>query len=491
MITLRRLIAAALALAPLVISTAASAAPVKIHDRTVFDVLAPRAGKTPEARAAAAARVLERLAEEREEVEVKVEDEGDISIVHGVVNGGKTPIIQVSADDAAAVSDASARVHADAIAGKVRVAIKAERQRAAIARPVFAFSLLVFSALIALLLFRKVGELVERLRAWVNANPDRLPALRVRGIEVVQPAAVRGGLGVALGGLSFIGRVAVLYTWVLVALSLFEVTRGYSERLTGFVLTPVYALVTRVAGALPVLVIGLVTMAALGVSLRFVRLFFGSVARGETTVGWMPRDLAAPTSLLVRSGMVITTLVVAAPLITGADDGALSRAGVIALVALGLASTPVLACAAAGIAVVFGRRLRLGDRVIVGDQEGVVRALTLLEVVLEGEGSRVHVPHMVSLWRPTIVLGPAASVSVEMSLDARSDVTRVIAIATEAAATMGSKPIVTVLSLDAYGLAIKVAVTPWSGSGVNELVAALAAAFAREGIALGRRLRSA
>src|SRR5262249_26242105 len=153
----------------------------------------------------------------------------------------------------------------------------------------------------------------------------------------------------------------IFYAWVLIALSLFDATRGYSERLTGFVLAPVSALMGRVASALPLLVIAFVTILAVGVSLRFVRLFFGSVARGETTVGWMPRDLAEPTSILVRAGIVVVTLVVAAPLITGADDGTLSRAGVVALVAIGLAVTPLLICAAAGIAVVFGRRLRVGD----------------------------------------------------------------------------------------------------------------------------------
>ena len=131
--------------------------------------------------------------------------------------------------------------------------------------------------------------------------------------------------------------------------------------------------------------IALVTILAVGVSLRFVRLFFGSMARGETTVGWMPRDLAEPTSILVRAGIVVITLVVAAPLITGTDDGTLSRAGVVALVAIGLAATPLLACAAAGIAVVFGRRLRVGDLAGVGGREGRVRALTMLEVLLEDD----------------------------------------------------------------------------------------------------------
>jgi small-conductance mechanosensitive channel len=469
---------------------------VRIHDRRVFDVLARRGGRSPEDRAAEATKVLERLSEESEVAEVRVQQEGDVAVIYG----GKSPIIQLGPEDAAAAGDASLVVHAEAVAAKVKSALRAERQRSAIATTVFAFSLLVFSALMAFLLVRKVGELLERLRAWVDDNPGKLPALHVRGIEVVQPAAVRGGIAVALSGATLVARIGILYAWVLIALSLFESTRGYSERLTGFVLTPVSALMGRIASALPLLVIALVTVLAVGVSLRFVRLFFGSVARGETTVGWMPRDLAEPTSLLVRLGIVLVTLVVAAPLMTGTDDGTLSRAGVVALVAIGLAATPLLACAAAGIAVVFGRRLRVGDLAAVGGREGRVRGLTMLEVLLEDDdGCAVHVPHLVSLWLPTRVIGGSAMVAVELSVDPRSDLAVVVELMKKTAGTIGGRTRVDVLGLDADGAHLRVAVAPRAGAasrgstaGVdkNALYVALSAALRVDGIELGRRRRA-
>jgi small-conductance mechanosensitive channel len=457
---------------------------VRIHDRRIFEVLVGRAGRTREERAAEATKVIERLIEESEEAEVRVQEDGDVAVVYG----GKSPIIQLGAEDAAAAGDASTSVHAQATATKIRAALRAERQRSAIATTVFAFSLLVFSGLIAFLLVRKVGELIEKLRGWLDANPGKLPALRVRDIEVVQSAAVRGGLGVALSGAILVARIGIFYAWVLIALSLFDATRGYSERLTGFVLAPVSALMARVAIALPLLVIALVTVLVVGVTLRFVRLFFGSVARGETTVGWMPRDLAEPTSILVRTGIVVVTLVVAAPLITGTDDGTLSRAGVVALVAIGLAATPLLTCAAAGLAVVFGRRLRVGDYAGVGGREGRVRALTMLEVLLEDEdGCAVHVPHLLGLWYPTRVVGAAALVSVELSIDPRSDLSRVIELMRRTAGTLGGRPRVEVLGLDVDGAHLRVAVMPRAGTDRNAMFCALSAALQGEGVALGRR----
>jgi small-conductance mechanosensitive channel len=462
----------------------ARGAAVRIHDRRIFDVVVRRGGRSAEDRAADATKVIEHLLDEPEEPEVRVQEEGDVAVIYG----GKSPIIQLGAEDAAAAGDATAGVHAKTIATDIRTALRAERQRSAIATTVFAFSLLVFSGLIAFLLVRKVGELFERLRGWLDANPGKLPALKVRGIEVVQPAAVRGGIGVALSAAGLVARIGVVYAWVLIALSLFDATRGYSERLTGFVLKPVSEMMGRVASALPLLVIALVTVLAVGVSLRFVRLFFGSMARGETTVGWMPRDLAEPTSILVRAGIVVTTLVVAAPLITGSDDGTLARAGVVALVAIGLAATPLLACAAVGIAVVFGRRLRVGDNAGVGGREGRVRALTMLEVLLEDDqGCAVHVPHLLSLWHPTRVVSGGALCVVELSVDAKTDLAHVIELLRKTAATLGGRARVEVLALDADGAHVRVALTPRGGTDRNALFCALSAALQGDGVALGRR----
>lgn len=469
-------------------SAAAEAAPakatVRIHDRAAFDVLVERAGASPKERAAGASQALERLVDEPGDPEVRVERRGDLAIVYV----GAIPIVQLSLDDAAAAGDASLGVHADAVAAKVRDALKAERRRSAMAKNVFSFSLLVFSALVAFLLLGKLDEIVERLRVWMGERPDRIPALRVRGIEVVRPAAVRGGLSVALTIAKRLLQVALIYGWVIIALSLFERTRGYTTRLTDFVLAPLSALVGRVATALPLLVIVIVTVAVVGAAMRFVRLFFGSVARGETTVGWLPKELALGTGILVRAGLVVVTLVVAAPLITGADDGVIARAGAVALGALGLASTPLLATAGAGIAVMYGGRLRAGEHVVVGGHAGRVVATTLLEVVVEDEdGVLVHVPHLVGLWHPTRILGAAPLLSVEIAVDLSSDLPRVADLLGEAAAQAGAVKGVELTSLADGAARFRVSVLPRAYEGARgRLLSAIAAALHERGVALAK-----
>ncbi|HEX5660479.1 MAG TPA: mechanosensitive ion channel domain-containing protein, partial [Polyangiales bacterium] len=191
----------------------------------------------------------------------------------------------------------------------------------------------------------------------------------------------------------------------VLSLSLFTGTRPYVERLTGLVLTPLSGLVTRVAAELPVLVVVVIAVALVAVIVRTVELFFASVARGETRLTWIEPEVAAATSTLTRVGLVVFALVFVGPVLTGSPEGALSRTGVVILIALALASTPLLASIIAGVALSFARAVKLGDRVEYGGRLGVVRDIGMIVMTLEDDdGGSVRVPHALSLFLPTRII---------------------------------------------------------------------------------------
>jgi hypothetical protein len=490
-VVVRRVLFTLAALAGTLIAWQASAdAPqpsfdARLHDRPVFSLRADRSGQSARDRARTATRALESALDDPEQPLTRVEEPSPESAVIFI---GKTPVVTLGEDDAAAAGgDLTLHVYAAGVASKIDGTLRAERRRSAIATRVLSFSLLVSSALLTLLLFRRVGDLSNRARIWVRTNPDRIPALKLGRIEVVRPAAVRGALSIALGLAHRIAQFAICYSWLIFALSRFEATRDYTDRLASFVLTPLSALIGRAGAALPLFVVAAVAAVALGVAVRFIELFFVGVARGETHLTWLPRELAGATSVLVRAGMVLVSIVLAAPLITGTDDGALSRAGVVALVALGLACTPLLACAAAGVPMVFGRRVKPGDFVEAGGRAGVVRDVTLLELVLEDAvGCEVRVPQLLGLWHPTRVLGGAPLAVVDVAVDPQEQPSKVQEALVGATTATCDRARVDLVSLDADAARWRVSGVAKRDKGANALAAAVAQAIADRGIALGR-----
>lgn len=466
-------------------STAASdaGARVRLRERHVFSIHLPYAGKDPEARARAASQALERALDDGTSEEPRIERAGGIAVIYV----GGVPIVQLTAADAEAAGDSSLAVHAASVSAKVRDALRIERKRSDLAKTVFSFSLLVFSGLIAFLLLRKIGELAKRGREWVEQHPERVPGLRVQELEVVRPRAAQSALSVALTLGRTLAQVVIGYGWLVFALSLFEATKPYTDRLTTLVLGPLSELLGRVGSTLPLVVVTLIAAAAVGVVLRFVGLFFAGVDRGDMRLTWLPAELAEPTSQLVRAAVIVVALVAGAPLVTGSDEGVFARTGLIALIACGLACTPLLASVAAGIPVVYGRRLRVGEVVQIGSRQGRVRALTLFEVRLEDEhGTEVRIPHLLGLVQATRVLGRSPLACVHVAVDPEAEQARVLEVLTEAARSCGSRPKAEFLSMSSDGAEWRVSAAIDAKANHAELAVAVADALARERIVLGR-----
>jgi small-conductance mechanosensitive channel len=453
---------------------------VKVHERPAFALRADRAGQSAADRARAASQALDGVVETGDPSDARVEQSGGVAVVFV----GKTPIVTLGDADALAAGE-TLDVFAQTVAARTQTAVRAEEKRSSIASTVFSVSLLVFSGLLAFLLFRRFGELGQRARAWVRANPDRVPALHLGRIEVVRPNAVRGGVSIALGVGTLVAQLAVGYGWLLFALSRFDGTRDYTERLSGFVLTPLWGLIARVGSALPLVVVAAVAALAVGVLVRFVSLFFESVGEGSSQVAWLPRELAAPTSVLARAGVIVLSLLLAAPLLTGADDGMLSRVGVAVLFAVGLACTPVVACVAAGIPTVFGRRLSVGDFVEIGGAFGRVKRVSLLGIELEAaDGAEVRVPHLLALVKPTRVVGSVPPVVVEVTIDAHEPQGKVRARLLAIAEPFTTRTKVELLSLDGDGARYRLSGCSIEGAG--DLASTVADVLRGENVALGR-----
>ncbi|MCC6559484.1 MAG: mechanosensitive ion channel family protein [Polyangiaceae bacterium] len=449
-----------------------------------FELRAARGGQTAEQRAAAASAALRRALDDGGAVDVRVEARGDAA---SVIAGART-IVELGPEDAAAAGDPAAAAHAERIAGQIRAALRKERSRSATLMTLLSLALVVLSGLMGLFLARRAGLLADQTRAWISEHPDRIPAIRLRSIEVIRPASLRAAIHIGVGAAKALAQIGLAYGWVLITLSLFESTRGYAEQLTGFVFGPLYALLVRLVSSLPLLVVAVIAGIALVVLVRFVGLFFDSVARGETSVEWLPADLAPPTSFLVRTAIILVFFVIAAPLVTGDDTGALARVGTVAVVSLGLAVTPLLASVAVGATVVYGRQIREGDFAELGGRAGRVRAVTLLEVRLVDErGLEVRVPHLLRLVHPTCVLGPQPPVTVTVALAARTvgqeDVRELLL---AAAALAGDRPEVDLISFDAEGARYAVTVRSSEPRARAHLAAVLGEAIAVTDVPLGR-----
>ncbi|HXX30321.1 MAG TPA: mechanosensitive ion channel domain-containing protein [Myxococcaceae bacterium] len=426
---------------------------VRLRDHLVYAVRVPSGGQSAEQRARTATTALATALEAPGPPTVRLEEsDGRITLFAGAV-----PVIQLGLADAAAAGDASLRVHAAAAAAAVEHALQAEKRRMAAQSLVLAVSLVVFVGLICFLIIRKLGDLEGGIERWLEARPQGTPAVRLGNVELASERAVRGGLHVFLRFAKRVLQALVAYLWLLFALSRFDVTSDAGARITRMMLEPLGRLIARVVGAVPQLLALAVLAVVVFLVLRSVQLFFGSVARGETHLAWIPAELARPTGTLLQGALLLAAVMLAGPVTSGDESGpfqALSRA---LLIGLAIACAPLFAAVIAGLPVVYGRTLRPGEVVDVGGQVGTVKEIDLLSVVLEdARGRSVRVPHLVSLFRSTRVLGPARLVTVEVAVDGAADQAKVKSLLLEASGSHASGARVELRALDARAAVYRV-----------------------------------
>jgi len=458
----------------------AEAAPVELFGRRLHTFQVPRDQHSPRQRAAEAVQALERAAPGARGADVTSERRGDAAMV---LIGG-VPVIHLGPEDAVAAGAPSVDALAADVAVEVRAALDAERRRAATIRTVFSLSLVVVSGLGALFLARFARGLAGRARRWLDAHADRVPALSLRSIEVVNARVVRGSLDLGLSVVRWVVELGIAYAWLVFALSRFDRTRGYTSRMAGFVLTPLSALFDRLATVVPPAIVGLFLAAALLVLLRFLTLYFAAVGRGEAELAWVRPELARPTSVLIQVGVVVAALVFLGPVVTGDPSNPLTLLGSVAVAALGLASAPLVAGALLGAIHLYSGRLPTGRVVAVGGMVGRVASVDLFEVrLVDRLGRELRIPHLAAAWRPIRVLGERSRVAVRLTLGAATAPTVALGELRDAAASVGEEPRAEIVGVDAAGPRVRVSVASDRPDARSALFLALLPVLERAGAA--------
>lgn len=452
---------------------AAQVSSAVLHDEVVFSLTATEGQTDVAQRTKAATKALQQaLKAGASETRIEYRDGAAVVFV------AQIPIIQLHAQDALREGDASLDVLAARVAAQVRESLEAELRRVQIANWVFSFSLVVFLGLVTLYLLRKSAALITRARTWLNETPGAVPALQVQSFELVSASTLRPLLLLALSGGKWLARAVLVYAYLLVVSSMFEATRGYAEKLTGIVLSPVSVMMTRVASSVPGLIIALVVLALLMLVLRFISLFFAEVARGEAAVAGLPRDLAPATSKLLRFAVVFLALVFLGPIVTGSDHGALSELGRALMLGLVLAAVPLVTTVLLGAQLLFERRVLVGQVVSVGDLSGAVESVGFLTLNLRlSDGRLAYIPHLIRLARPMTIEAGSASWVRTILVPAQLPQARVRQILLDCLLTHGAEAQAQLVSLDLTQAAYRVSVSPHAGYARDELLFTLTCAL--------------
>jgi len=290
------------------------------------------------------------------------------------------PLMLVTAPDAA-LEGAPIEVVAEGHRRQIVEAVDRYRAARAPARIWAAVGVSVAATVVLALALVLSSWLLRRLEAFL----DR----RYQGLASTAPGTVADALRVApvLRAMSRSLRTArvvvaalLVLAWADVVLRQFPWTRPLGEDLAGMVLGPLGTIATGIAGYLPKLLFLVVLVLVARSALRLTRVYFGALERGSVRLPNFEPEWSLATYKIIRVVVIAIALVMAYPYLPGAGSEALQGLSVFAGLLISLGASSSVANVIAGYITTFGRVLRVGDMIQVGEVTGTVTQIRLLTV---------------------------------------------------------------------------------------------------------------
>ncbi len=370
-------------------------AAVQVNGQLLFVLRAGVGSFSPTERAHA---VNQRLAEVLKSSPAKIETSVKESDTGWLILVGDQPIISVTEKDAED-EKLTTRVLADRWASAIKGGLQrasSERARETLWRRILITVAVVLGAFLALLLLHR-GR--RRVLSGLETRRHRIPGIRFRGLDLVSAETifqVLKRIPVVLYGACLL---LVFAAALLLVFGQFPSTRGYAGQVWLWIWQPLLNIARGILGYLPNLFYILVIVVVTRFAVRGLGLIFEQVERGVISLEpWIHRDVARPTSQILKGIIIVVALFFVAPLIPGTGSTAAQGISVIIGLMVSFGSTSTVGNLIAGIVLTYMRPFQLGDRVKLGDTVGdVVEKAFLFTKVLTIKNEEVIVPSLQAL----------------------------------------------------------------------------------------------
>jgi small-conductance mechanosensitive channel len=365
---------------------------VEVGGRTLFVLHSGVGSFTAQERAQAVNQRLDAILESplaRIEVGVERSDRG-----LRVVNVGQ-PIIAITEADAQA-EKVSADVLANRWAATIQEALSAARAEGF--RQTLWRRLLITGAVLAgaFLAFVILYRGRKRLLAWAESRRARVPELHFRGLVLLSAEQLYRWI-VRVLWLVYVGaQIVVAGGTLLLVFEQVPATQSYARQVFMWIWTPLGKIFWGVVGYLPNLFYILVIIAVTRLVIRGLSFIFAQAERGVISLEpWIHRDVARPTSLILRAVLIVLALFFIAPLIPGTGTTAAQGITVLLGLMISFGSTSTVGNIIAGVVLTYMRPFQIGERVKIGETTGdVVDKTFLYTKILTIKNEEVTVPSL-------------------------------------------------------------------------------------------------
>lgn len=350
--------------------------PVVMADQTLFVIQANVGSFSSEERAQTINNRLQKIAEDSS-IDLnllRVEEKEDIS---NIVIGKKT-IVTLTQDDAKAARLPRTEL-ANEYLEKIKDALQTYRKERSAKHLIRAGIYTAIATLLLIVIQLVLSKIFPRIYRLLDSWRDtRMPSLRIQRMELVTASRLTDILIGVVRLVRWAIVLFVLYIYFPLVFSFFPWTKKLGENLFSYLFGAFDRVLEGFFDYLPNLFVIAVIIFFTYYIIRFTKLIFMEIERGDISFPGFYREWAQPSYKLCLFLILALAVVVAFPYLPGSGSPAFQGVSIFVGLLLSLGSTAAVANIVGGVILIYTRAFEVGDRVQIGDAVGDIVEKTLL-----------------------------------------------------------------------------------------------------------------
>jgi len=347
--------------------------PVEVDGRPILLIYARIGGFTPQERAEAIGQRIISLSQSRgiQLESIHAEDRGTWT----EILAGKDRIMGITQADALGAERARADLAAE-YTEIIRQVVTQYRADHTLRHLIWGTMYAVLATAACLALMFGLFWLRKRFRRRLEARLMQGAPVQIRGVRIGH--YLGPPLLMIIRAAFWIVLLAVLQAYGTVVLRFFPSTKYTSYQVSNWLFSELAGLGKTVIGYTPNLILLAFVCLITSYLIKVNQYFFGELRDGKISIRGFYPDWAEPTAKLVRTLILVASVIVAFPYLPGSQSPAFKGITVFIGVLLSLGSSSAVAHGVAGTILTYMRAFQVGDFVRIGSDVGEVIEKTLL-----------------------------------------------------------------------------------------------------------------
>lgn len=241
----------------------------------------------------------------------------------------------------------------------------------------------VILAISAFLIFW-ISLFFKKLSKWITVFGEKnFKAITIKKYQILEQKQIMHSILFMVSIIKYLLFAFVLFLMIPLIFGIFPETQSIAETLWGYFLYPVKKIFFGIINYIPKLITVIVILFFVRYVLKMLKFFCNGIESGKLVIKGFYPEWAKPTYLLLKYMIYAFTIALIFPYLPNSDSQVFQGVSIFVGLIVSLGSSSAIGNLVAGLVITYMRPFHIGDRIRIGDSEGIVVEKTAVVVRIQ------------------------------------------------------------------------------------------------------------